>query len=61
MSEPNGAEALHRLKEFFDTLTALMPCDPDKNNTCAKHNCYRKGGPCSETTHTEFERKDDEN
>ena len=24
----------------------LYPCDPDKNDRCAKNSCYRNGGDC---------------
>jgi hypothetical protein len=33
---------------------AFWPCDPDKNKSCLKTGCFKRGGPCKLTTRTEY-------
>lgn len=35
-------------------MTTLYLCDPEKNVTCKKTNCYVNGGPCKSTDKLNF-------
>ena len=45
------------IKQYIKFYFNTYKCEPEKNKTCRKFNCYIYGGPCSRTTEKQYKKR----